>query len=104
MPDQLRAEVRRLLDDAKRSPDTTVRQNLAARALELAQQAEAIESLPDDVEGLGVRVAQYRHMLDRAGSVPKLRGVAELLRVAEDKLQRVSSQQRPPRPPRVAAA
>ena len=70
--------------------------------MELAQQAEAIESLPDDVAGLGVRVAQYRHMLDRAGSVPKLRGVAELLRVAEDKLQRVSNQQRAPN--RVAAA
>jgi hypothetical protein len=75
---------------------------LAERALELAQQAEAIESLPDDVEGLCVRVAQYRHMLDRAGSVPKLRVVAELLRVAENKLQQVSNQRRAPN--RIAAA
>ena len=102
-PEQLRAEVQRLLDDAKRSSSVTLRQTLAARALELAQQAEAIESLPDDVEGLGVRVAQYRYMLDRTDSGPKQRVVAQLLRDAEDKLQRVSSQQRTSRPYRVVA-
>ena len=103
-PEHLRAEVHRLLDEAKRSRDASVRHTLAGRALELAQQAEAIESLPDDVEGLGVRVAQYRYMLDRTDSEPKQRVVAQLLRDAEDKLQRVRNQQRPPRPHRVAAA
>ena len=103
-PGQLRAEAGRLLEEAKRSRDTTVRQTLAGRALELAQEAEAIESLPDDVEGLSVRVAQYEHMLDRAGSEPKQRVVAQLLRDAEDKLQRAGGDQRPPRSHRLSAA
>lgn len=103
-PDQLRAEVCRLVDEAKRSCDTTVKQTLAARALELAQEAEAIASLPDDVESLCVRIAQYEHMLDRAGSEPKQRVVAQLLRDAEDKLKQIRSQQRAPRPYRVVAA
>ena len=102
-PDQLRAEACRLLDEAKRSSNVTVRQTLAARALEFAQQAEAIASLPDDVEGLRIRIAQYKHMLDRAGSEPKQRVVAELLRDAEGKLQQVTGQQRTPTR-RVAAA
>ena len=104
MPDKLRAEAFRLLDDAKSSPDATLKQTLAASALELAQQAEAIASLPDDVEGLRVRIAQYRHMLAGAGSEPKQRLVAQLLRDAEGKLQRVSSKQRTPRPHRGVAA
>ena len=104
MPDQLRAEVHRLLDEARRSPAPTVKQTLAAQALELAQQAEAIASLPGDVEGLSVRIAKYEHMLDRAGSEPKQRIIAQLLQDAEDKLQRVSSQQRAPKPRRVAVA
>jgi hypothetical protein len=103
-PDQLRAEVYRLLDDAKRSPDTTVKQTLAARACELAQQAEAIAGFPNDTEGLRLKVAQYGHMRAGADSEPKQRAVAQLLRDAEDKLQRVSSQQRPPRRRWVAAA
>jgi hypothetical protein len=103
-PEQLRAEAYLLLDDAKRSPDATVKQSLAARAFELAQQAEAIASFPNDVEGLHVRIAQYRHMLAGAGSEPKQRVVAQLLRDAENKLQQISSQQRLPRPHRVAAA
>jgi hypothetical protein len=61
-------------------------------------------SLPDDVEGLYVRIAQYEHMLDRAGSEPKQRVVAQLLRDAEDKLKQIRSQQPTPRPNRVAAA
>lgn len=102
-PDQLRAEVSRLLHEANNSRDAPVRQPLTARAFELAQQAEAIESLPDDVEGLSVRIAKYEHMLDRAGSKPKQPLLAELLRDAEDKLQRIS-RQRPRTLPRVVAA
>src|SRR5215472_14057568 len=102
--EQLRAEVRRLHLMIRSTVDAAQRQNLAARALELAQQAEAIASLPHDVEGLRVRIAQYRHMLDRADTEPKQRVVAQLLRDAEEKLQQVSRQQRPPRPYRVVAA
>ena len=89
-PEALRGEASRLLEEAKRSRDVTLRQNLAARALELAQQAEAIASFPNDVEGLRMRIAQYRHMLASAGSEPKQRVVAQLLRDAEGKLQRIS--------------
>jgi len=73
--------------------DHAARQKLAAQALELAQQAEAIVSLPDDVEGLCVRIAQYRHMIADAGKEPKQRVVAQLLRDAEDKLEQVSSRE-----------
>jgi len=73
--------------------DHAARQKLAAQALELAQQAEAIVSLPDDVEGLCVRIAQYRHMIADAGKEPKQRVVAQLLRGAEDKLEQVSSRE-----------
>jgi len=96
-PDQLRAEVCRLLEEVKRSRDVTLRQNLAARALELAQQAEAIDSLPDDVEGLRLRISQYRYMLDSAESEPKQRVVAELLRDVESKSRQISSDKRLPR-------
>jgi ABC-type uncharacterized transport system YnjBCD ATPase subunit len=102
--EQLRAEVRRLHLAIRSTVDATQRQNLAARALELAQQAEAIASLPDDVEGLRVRIAQYRHMLDRADNEPKQRVVAQLLRDADGKLQRISSQQSLPRHHRAAVA
>src|SRR5262245_57252013 len=65
MPNELRAEVRRLHQTIKTTLDVAAKRRLAARALELAQQAEAIANLPDDVEGLRVRIAQYRHMLNR---------------------------------------
>jgi hypothetical protein len=101
-PEQLRAEVSRLVDQIQRTKEVSLRQSLAARALELAQEAEAIASLPQDAEGLRLRIAQYRHMLARAESEPKQRVVAELLRDAEDKLRQVSGGQRPPRPLAVA--
>jgi len=103
-PEALRGEASRLLEEAKRSRDVTLRQNLTARALELAQQAEAIASFPNDAEGLRMRIAQYRHMFASAGSEPKQRVVAELLRDAEDKFEKISSRQQPSRPHRVAAA
>jgi len=87
-PERLRAHVRRLVDEVKTARDATIKQRLAGQALELAQEAEAIASLPDDVEGLCVRITQYRYMLD---AEPKQRVVAQLLRDAEDKLQQISS-------------
>ena len=102
-PEQLRAEVRRLHLTIRNTVDQEQRQVLAERALELAQQAEIIENLPNDPEGLRLKIAQHRHMLSGAGSEPRQRMVAQLLRDAEDKLQRVSNQPRAPRPHRVAA-
>ena len=100
-PEQLRAETYRLHLMLRTTLDPVQTRDLAGRALEFAQQAEAIASLPDDVEGLRVRIAQYRHML-AAGSEPTQRVLAELLRDAEDKLQQVSGGQRPRRPLAVA--
>ena len=57
-PEELRAEVSRLVDQIQRTKEVSLRQSLAARALELAQEAEAIASLPQDVEGLRLRIAQ----------------------------------------------
>ena len=103
-PEKLRAEVGRLIDEANRSRDATSKQSLTARALELAQEAEAIASLPDDVEALRLRIAQYRHMLGREDSEPKQRVVAQLLRNAEGKLQQISRNDGQPRRHRLAVA
>ena len=103
-PEELRAEVGRLLEEAKRSRDITLRRNLTARAFELAQEAEAVASLPDDAEGLRLRIAQYRHMLGREDSEPKQRVVAQLLRNAEGKLQQISRNDGRPRQHRRSVA
>jgi len=50
--EQLRAEVRRLHGTISTTLDPAQRRDIAQRAFELAQQAELIASLPDDVEGL----------------------------------------------------
>ena len=86
-PDQLRTEAHRILEEAERSRDATAKQNLASRALELAQQAEAIERLPDDVEALTVRIAHYEQMLDRTDSKPKQDVIAQLVQDAEHRLE-----------------
>ena len=83
-PEHLRAEVCQLLEGVSRSRDATVKQTLVARALELAQEAEAIASLPNDLEGLRVKIAQYKYMLGSSDIKPAQRVVARLLRDAED--------------------
>jgi hypothetical protein len=103
-PEELRAEVRRLHSVLATTSYPAERRDLAAQALELAQQAEAIVNLPDDAEGLRLRIAQYRHMLDRAEAEPKQRVVAQLLRDAEAKLRQINSEHRPPKPHRLAVA
>ena len=70
-PDHLRAEVSRLVDQIQRTKEVSLRQSLAARAMELAQEAEAIASFSNDPEGLRLKIAHYRHMLDRTESEPK---------------------------------
>src|SRR5436305_14100486 len=102
-PEALRAEVGRLLAEARTSEDLTLRQSLAARALVFAQEAEAIARLPDDAEGLRLRIAQYRYTLGRAGE-PKQRVIAQMLRDAEGKLQQISRTAGRPRQDRLAVA
>jgi len=103
-PEQLRAEVQRLLFEARTTQDRMLSQTSAAQALVLAQEAEAIASLPEDAEGLRLRIAQYQHMLRRVGSEPTQRVVAQLLRDAEKRLHQISSQRRPRNPRRLAVA
>ena len=103
-PKQLLAEVHRLHLTLRNTVDAAQRRQMAGRALELAQLAEIIQSLPDDVEGLCVRIAHYERMLAATGDQGTEQGIAEVLRNAEDKLEQISGQQRSATPNRVAAA
>jgi hypothetical protein len=104
-PEQLRAEVRRLHLTMRNTADPEQRRVLAGRALELAQEAEAIADLPSDVEGLHATIAHYHNKLAASGNAGKQRIIlAELLRDAEDKLEQISRRQRPPKPHRLAVA
>jgi endonuclease/exonuclease/phosphatase (EEP) superfamily protein YafD len=101
--EQLRAEVRGRLHRAiSTTLDPAQRRDDAERALELAQQAEIIESLPDDVEGLCVTIVHYSNMLVATADQRKQRVLAELLQDAEDKIQQISSPKRLPRQRRAA--
>jgi hypothetical protein len=71
------------LDPAQRRGD-------AERALELAQQAEIIESLPDDVEGLWRGIEHYDNMLAATQDQRKWQVLALLLQDAEDKFQQIT--------------
>ena len=101
-PEQLRAEVRRLHLTIRNMADPEHRRIIAERALELAQQAEAIAKFPNDVEGLCVTIAHYSNMLAAIEDQAKQRVLAELLQDAEDKLQQISSPTRLPRQRRAA--
>ena len=69
MPKLLRAEVARLHQAIRLTVDPVAKRKLAERALELAQEAEAIADLPADVEALHASVAHYRHMLADAENI-----------------------------------
>ena len=101
-PEQLRAEVRRLHRAISTTLDPAQRRDDAERALELAQQAEIIESMPDDVEGLWRSIAHYDNMLAATQEQRKRQILARLLQDAEDKVQQISSPKRLPRQRRVA--
>ena len=100
--EQLRAEVRRLHRAISTTLDPAQRRDDAERALELAQQAEIIESLSDDVEGLWRSIAHYDNMLAATQGQRKRQVLAQLLQDAEDKFQQISSPKRLPRQRRVA--
>ena len=94
-PEQLRAEVRRLHRAISTTLDPAQRRDEAERALELAQQAEIIERLPDDVEGLWRSIAHYSNMLAASEDGREQQVLAQLLQDAEDKLRQVSRNDRP---------
>jgi hypothetical protein len=90
MPELLRAEVRRLHQIIRTTPDPNRRRALAEEALWLAQQAEAIENLPDDVERLCVTMNRYSNRLIGTDDSRKQRVLEQLLQSAEQKLQRIN--------------
>jgi hypothetical protein len=104
MPKLLRAEVARLHQAMKLTLDPVAKRELAARALELAQEAEAIADLPADVEALHASIAHYRHMLADAENIGKQLILTHVLQRAEDKLEQMNRHQRPPKPHRLAVA
>ena len=103
-PEQLRAEVRRLHLMIRNIADPEHRRVIAERALELAQQSEAIASFPNnvDVEGVSVRIAHYRNTLAASDDARNQRFLVELLQDADDKFQQISNPQRLPRQRRAA--
>ena len=83
--------------------DPVLRKWLAEHAMGLAQHAEAIANLPDDVEGLCIAITHYSRMLAAAANdQPKRRLVSQILQDAEDKLRQVSSTKRLPSQRRAA--
>ena len=102
MPQTLRAEVSRLHLKIRNTTDPEQRRVLAGRAMELAQEAEAIADLPSDAEGLNGAIAHYKHMLANADNPSKEQVLVHVLQRAEGNLQQLSSRQRPPRPLAVA--
>ena len=93
-PEELRAEVRRLHRTIRTSLDPKLRKNLGERALGLAQQAEAIADLPEEVEALSVTIAHYSRMLAGADNPTKRRLVGEILQHAEHKLEQIIDRKR----------
>ena len=97
-------QVVRLHQAIRLTSDPVAKRKLAERALELAQEAEAIADLLLDVEALHASVAHYRHMLADAENISKQRILTHVLQRAEDKLEQMSRHQQPPKPHRLAVA
>ncbi len=82
--EELRAEARRLREAVERISDPALKKDLAARAVELAQRAEAIENEQEDPEILRANVARYRSMLAAGIADDNQRRIVEqMLRDAE---------------------
>jgi len=97
MPELLRAEVARLHQAIKTTLDLAAKRKLAKRALELAQEAEAIADLPSDVEGLHATIAHYKHMLGSADNETERRLIGEVLKRANDKRRQADRKETQPR-------
>ena len=87
--EEMRVEARRLLETIKTVSDPKIKQELASRALELTQQAEALERL-EDPEILRANIRRYQSMLRGGISEPDQRRIVEeMLRDAEALLDRL---------------
>ena len=85
--EELRAEVRRLREAINNISDPAVKRELADRAFQLSQEAEAIARMGDDPRIIQANIDRYRRML--AGGIDdeeRKKIVEELLRYAEERL------------------
>ncbi len=82
--EDLRVEARRLRESVKNYSDPQLQQELASRALELSERAEAIENSMEDPEILRANISRYRSLL-KAGvnEVAQRKIVEEMLADAE---------------------
>ena len=89
--EELRAEVRRLQEAISNITDPALKQELAARALQLSQEAEAIARMGGDPRIVQANIDRYRRML-AAGIDDEAQKqiVEELLRYAEERLKDIS--------------
>ena len=85
--DELRAEARRLREAVDNVADPAVKQELAARALELSLRAEEAERSREAPEILRANIARYRAMIASGiDDEQQKRIVQEMLRDAEEML------------------
>jgi hypothetical protein len=61
--EELRAEVRQLVETANNSSETQLRKELSERALRLSMRAEAIANSMEDPEIIEMNIQRYQHML-----------------------------------------
>jgi U3 small nucleolar RNA-associated protein 14 len=89
---ELRAEARRLRETIENVADPVLKQELAARTLDLSIRAEEIARSHEAPEILRMNISRYRSML-AAGSDDdqRKRIIQEMLRDAEEMLARVTS-------------
>ena len=91
--EELRAEARRLRDAAKNISDPATKQVLAARALELSQQAEAIATSTEHPEIIRANIERYERMLAADPPTDAQRRIIEdMLRDAEEMLKGVGGE------------
>ena len=90
---ELRVEARRLRETIENVADRALKQELAARALDLSIRAEEIARSPEVPEILRMNISRYRSML-AAGidDDQKKRIVQEMLRDAEEMLAQVTGE------------
>jgi hypothetical protein len=87
--EELRTEVRRLHETINNLTDPALKRELAARALELAEQAEAIAKMGEDPEIVCANIERYRRMLSAGIDDDTQRAIIEeLLHNVERVLER----------------
>jgi SMC interacting uncharacterized protein involved in chromosome segregation len=89
--EELRAEARRLIETVNNLSDPELKKELAARALELSERAEAIENSMEDPEIIRMNISRYRSILSAGVSdAGQKKIVEEMLADAEAMLTNFS--------------